>query len=158
MLEEIKSLNLPPYDVLLIGDGSGTIATKCSAWACWRHIAQTDKLELHCGSFSFGTNNFAELIPYIGVLWLDYYEKPIFPRHVCIVTDSEVTAKCGNGEYSRSSNTFLWKQVDMLQEAGYYLKWKHISRNSNRLSAACDKLAGQLRRETEKIMLTNLAD
>lgn len=149
-----SSLDLPDYDVLLIGDGSGTVAQKCSAWACW-YCKPNETPVLHTGTFSLGTNNFAELIPYVSVLWLDAYQKPATPRTVVIVSDSELTVRQGTGEYSKNTSQILWDWIDRMRSIGYHIIWKHVKRNTNPFSAICDREAGNLRREIEKFQLTN---
>ena len=149
-----NDLDLPEYDVLLIGDGSGTVSTKCSAWGCFRFLLETEKLDYYFGGSNLGTNNFAELIPYLNVLWLDHYEGHDIPRRVQIISDSELTVKCATGEYARNYNLPIWNIVDYFKKLGYDIKWKHIARNSNQLHALCDKYAGQLRKEMERFQLT----
>lgn len=156
--ELINNLTLPDFDVLLVGDGSGTVYNKASGWACWRYLKSNDSLKLHCGAATVGSNNFAELLPYISVLWLDMYEwrasgAPT-PRTAVIVTDSELTAKQGTGEYSRNANGILWAGIDYAQSAGYSIIWKHVKRNSNPFNTVCDRNAGKLRKEIEKFQLT----
>lgn len=156
--ELVNNLALPDFDVLLIGDGSGTVASKASAWTCWRYLKASGSLTLHHGTNSFGSNNFAELLPYVSVLWLDMYERQAAglrtPRTVVIVTDSELTAKQGTGEYSRNTNGILWAGIDYAQSAGYNIIWKHVKRNSNPFNTVCDQNAGKLRKEIEKFQLT----
>lgn len=158
MKDEIEKLNkdllLPDYDVLLLGDGSGTIASKASAWSCFRYLKDVNKLEFHYGAHSLGTNNYVELLPYFTVLWLDLYERHATPRRVQIVSDSELTVRQGRREYQRNANGFLWNGLDYLESVGYNIMYKHVARNSNVLHAACDALAGRLRKEMEGFRLT----
>lgn len=157
-IEDIETLSsalkLEEYDALLIGDGSGTVAATPSAWSCWRYLKASKKLELHHGASTFGTNQFAELMPYLGVLWLDHYEKHARPRRIQIVSDSEVTVKCGNKDYGKSANLILWNMLDFLSDEGYLIKWKHVNRNTNDFNAACDRYAGNLRRQIKEFGLT----
>lgn len=152
--EVVNNLALPNFDVLLLGDGSGNSPNTCSAWGCVRYLPLKSLVEVHCGGQTLGTNNFAELMPYLCVLWLDYAEKHPFPRKIEIVSDSEVSVKCGNREYSRNANLPLWASFDCLEKLGYTIHWNHISRNTNPANALCDRLAGQVREEIEKIQLT----
>lgn len=152
----IKELDIKDFDVVLVGDGSGTIYKKASSWACWHYLKSSGSLDLHFGTFSFGTNNFAELIPYVSVLWLDAYTKPAIPRDVVIVSDSELTVKQGTGEYAKNANGILWSGLDYARSAGYNITWKHVKRNSNPLNAKCDEVAGRLRKEIDGFKLTRL--
>lgn len=152
----IRNLSLANFDAFLVGDGSGTTIDTPYAWACFyldMH-SQFNKIFFGCGST--GTNNFAELAPYINVLYYDYYKrkKDVKGRKIEIVTDSEITARCGNKEYSRNCNEILWANLDWLKGQGYEIHWNHIPRNSNPFSLACDQIAG----ETRKKMLTVAKD
>lgn len=151
-----NELGLPSYDVLLLGDASGTIATKASGWACIYYLPLKNETKLHFGATTLGTNNFAELCPYLNVLWLDNtLEKvPTVIRRVEIVSDSELSVKCGNREYSRNANLPLWAGFDCLERLGYRIHWNHVPRNSNLANSLCDKVAGQVRSQIEKMQLT----
>jgi len=155
-IKEISNkLGLPSYDVLLLGDGSGNSANGCSSWGCVRYIPVNNIVEVRFGGASLGTNNFAELMPYLSVLWLDTTEKHSVPRKIEIVSDSELSVKCGNREYKRNANLPLWAAFDCLEQLGYRIHWNHIPRNTNPANTLCDKLAGQVREEIEKIQLTS---
>lgn len=151
----VNGLALPDFDVLLLGDGSGNSLNDCSSWGCVRYIPLNNKIELHFGGQTLGTNNFAELMPYVNVLWLDNAEKHPLPRKIEIVSDSEVSVKCGNREYNRNANLPLWAALDCLERMGYRIHWNHIPRNTNPANALCDRVAGIVREEIEKIQLTS---
>lgn len=154
-IEKLSSeLNLGVYDALLICDGSGTVAATPSAWGCWRYLKATKKLEFHLGATTLGTNNFTELMPILGVLWLDHTEKHARPRQIQVVSDSEVTVKCINKEYGRNANLILWNLLDFMIAEGYLISAKHIKRNSNQFHEACDKYAGGLRKRILDFSLT----
>lgn len=159
MLAEINQLrsdlSIQEYEVLLVSDGSGTVATRASAWCCVRHQKSDNLIDIHYGSANLGTNNFAELVPIVNTLWLDSYEKHKLPRKIVVVSDSELTVKCGNREYARNFNLMFWKSLDYLESIGYTIHWKHVPRNSNPLNSLCDKMAGSLRREIEEFQLTD---
>lgn len=144
-----NQLGLPNYDLLLIGDGSGTTAAKASGWACYVYDYSNESLSFNFGGATLGTNNYAELMPYIQALWLDSVSVHQKPRRVEIVSDSELSVKCGNHEYSRNSNGILWASLDWLELHGYIIHWNHVPRNSNPFSLACDHQAGIMRRQIE---------
>jgi len=146
-------LQLPEHDVLILGDGSGTTIDKPCGWAVWLHFLKTGRAIRLFGGLSGGTNNMAELLPYIQALnLLDYIVRKALDgkpynrtTRVCIVTDSELTAKCGNGEYGRNYNQGLWASVDWFNKNGFHVTFHHVRRNTNPVSAACDELAGEVR-------------
>jgi len=143
-----SSLSLPEHDVMLVGDGSGTRLGEACGW----YVAYLDRRTGECsscgGSGSTGTNNFAELAPYVQALWaIDARDKLAKkPVRVQIVTDSEVTARCGSGQYTRNANGCLWSAVDWFVRSGYLLNWNWVARNSNPISCLCDEESGRLRR------------
>jgi ribonuclease HI len=153
-----QDLELSDCDLILIGDGSGTVADTPSAWSCWRYLVSEKILDFHFGTTSFGTNNYAELFPYLATLWLDHTEKHPLPRKVGIISDSELTVNCGSGKYARNFNLPLWAGLDYLIQTGYIIKWKHIPRNSNPWHALCDRVAGKLRKQMKEFQLTTAKD
>jgi ribonuclease HI len=143
-------LNLPAYDLLLIGDGSGTVKDKPCGFACISYDKLRDNIKIHTGALSHGTNNMAELFPYIHALQCDILEVGPMDkgnRYVEIVSDSELIVKQGRKIYGRYSNRALWKAIDGFEELGYTIHWNHVSRNSNVLNELCDKLAGEMRKK-----------
>jgi ribonuclease HI len=152
---ELK-LDKKDFSLLLIGDGSGTIFTKPCGWACVAWNTITDEVVIHNGSVSSGTNNFAELVPYAHALWYFHQElvsmKSITKPKVEVVSDSEVTVRCGNGVYQRKSNAAIWASVQWyVDNAGFDIHWNHVYRNTNRFSKRCDWLAGQSRTGLESL-------
>jgi ribonuclease HI len=149
-----SQLGISDFDLLLIGDGSGTIHNNPCGWACVAYDRNRKQITFHNGASSSGTNNYAELAPYIHALWHYHYDKTNRKNEtkVAIVSDSEVTVKCGNGEYTRSSNKILWASVLYLEEQeGYKIFWKHVHRNTNIFSKKCDWFAGRSRQSLDEL-------
>lgn len=145
--EELEKLiDLTKYDVVLVGDGSGTSAGEACAWNCLLYETKTNRETWLNGGLSSGTNNVAELLPYITSLWHYDYLNPGKEIRVCIITDSEFTAKCGDGIYEKKINLAYWKALSYFKDIGYKISWKHIYRNTNCISSFCDKKAGELRK------------
>jgi ribonuclease HI len=147
ILGVLTQLGLPKADLYLFGDGSGTTIDKPCGCACL--ACRLGKYSIvHEGGFSKGTNNFAELIPYIHALYYDeYLITQVDGRKVEIVSDSELTVKQGNGEYYRNKNRPLWAAIESFSEMGYKLHWNHVSRNNYWPNILCDSLAGENRRK-----------
>lgn len=151
-----KELNLPEHDLLLVADGSGTIAANCCGWACIAFDTIKTEITIHNGSMSCGSNNFAEIIPFLQALWLyDAQRDAVAMPHprVQIISDSEVSVKHGNREYTRKANGCLWGAFDWFESVGYKIRWNHVHRNTNLLSKKCDWLAGQSRCNLETLRL-----
>jgi ribonuclease HI len=159
-MKELESfavkLNLPECNLLLIGDGSGSTGDKPCGFACIAYDFTTKQYVVHEGGFNHGTNNFAELMPYIHALWWDHqyylrgelYEE----RKVEIISDSELIVKQGNKEYLRTGNGALWGAIDELVWLDYRIHWNHVLRNTNEFSTLCDKLSKENRK---KFLLTS---
>jgi hypothetical protein len=116
------------------------------------------KAVLHVGALSVGTTNYAELAPYVQALWFHHQDHGLAlarPVHVQIVSDSEVTVRCGSGLYARRANGCLWAALRWFEDNGYALRWRHVPRNSNTWSAWADELASGARRALAEV--TSLA-
>jgi ribonuclease HI len=149
-----SELKLAEYDLLLIADGSGTVVNNCSAWACISFNPHESECRTFIGTMNCGTNNFAEIIPFVQALW--HYEAirdaTRFPKpKVELVSDSEVSVLCGNKKYSRKANSSIWAAIDCFESVGYILHWNHVHRNTNALSKRCDWLAGETRKTLESL-------
>lgn len=154
-LEALASeLTLSKFDLLLVGDGSGTICKKSCGWACVAWTPPNNDVVFHNGATSCGTNNFAELFPYVQALWFFEQElrsKSITKRpRVEIISDSEVTVRCGNKIYARSANGCLWASIEYFERI-FDIHWTHIYRNTNKFSKKCDWLAGGTRVALDKL-------
>jgi hypothetical protein len=158
IFEELaKGLGLSEYDILIVGDGSGTVADKSCGWYCLSYNKSARQVIPYFGGVSGGTNNLAELEPgifglwsYRQVLWSLYVRSggnkgDFKPLRMVIVSDSEVTVRCGNKQYSRNANAPLWASIDWFERKGYTLTWFHVPRNSNPLNELCDARAGKVR-------------
>lgn len=138
-------LDLPPHDLLLVGDGSGTTADRPCGWCCY--AACDGNVVVHYGGTSHGTNNYAELALFLHALWhFDATAKRQAKTRVCLVSDSELTVRCGNRQYARNANGALWASADWFETHGYALRWFHVRRNSNPYHTSCDAIAGIVRR------------
>jgi ribonuclease HI len=148
-LEQLaRDLALPGCDLLLVGDGSGSVYNQPAGWACAAYDSRKRRAVLHAGAVSGGTNNYAELAPYLQALWhhhQDHGQAPVTPVKTVIVSDSEVTVRCGNRLYSRNANLCLWAAIDWFEQQGYQLTWRHVRRNSNPWHAWADTIAGRMR-------------
>jgi ribonuclease HI len=142
------------FDVLLIADGSGTSIGKPCGWTCFLfQKGQQEPIEL-TGGYSSGTNNFAELIPFVHGLWHFHGTRRGNSKKVTraiLVSDSEVTVRCANGEYARNANLPIWAAIDWFSENGYRLHWRHIPRNSVEVHAKADASSKQIRHVFESM-------
>jgi ribonuclease HI len=150
-----EQLNLSDFDLLLVGDGSGTVYHQPAGWACVSYDRTLREAYVHTGAVSCGTNNFAELAPFVQALW--YHHQAIHPLtsdplRVTIISDSEVTVRCGNRQYARNANGSLWAAIAWFEEHGFDLNWRHIPRNSNAWAAWVDFVAKTGRCTMEELL------
>ncbi len=151
------------WDVLIVGDGSGTTWNNSCGWAS---VLIDKKLrlrkELH-GAMNFGTSYLAELMPYVQALsW--YVEGPgrnllheklmISPAaavKIHIITDSETVAKQGQGRANRRCGHYYWQMFEAIQESGFEIGWHHLGRTKLSLNCLCDYLAGTCRKSIDVV-------
>jgi len=144
----VHEQGLGDFDLLLVGDGAGSVHAQPAGWACVAYDRRKQQAVLHAGAVSSGTNNFAELTPFIHALWFhhqDHSQAPAVPVQVNIITDSEVTVRCGNGQYARRANGCLWVAVAWFEQNGYRLHWHHVRRGSNIWNTWVDSIGEQAR-------------
>ena len=149
-----EELHLPDHELLLVGDGSGTVYQQPAGWACVAYDRLKPQVVVHAGGLTCGTNNFAELAPYVQALWhhhQDHGQAPRVPVEVAIVSDSELTVRCGNRQYSRNANGCLWAAIDWFETRGYRLHWQHVRRASNSWNVWADQAAAYIR----SVIVTN---
>ena len=147
-LEDLaRTRDLAEYDLLLVGDGSGTVYTEPAGWSCLAYDRIKDSIVLHAGAVTAGTNNFAELAPYFHALWVHHQEHPLGgPFRAHVVSDSELTVRCGNRQYARRANGSLWAAIEWFERHGYRLRWHHVARATSPWNRLADEVAGRARR------------
>jgi ribonuclease HI len=143
------ALDLGPFDLLLVGDGSGEDYTRPAGWACTAYDIAKKKAVIHAGVCTAGTNNSAELVPYIHALWFfnqEHQHDGARSYQVAVVSDSEVTVRCGNGQYQRRANGCFWSGIEWFEAHDFVFRWHHVRRNSNAWSTYADAVAGKARK------------
>jgi ribonuclease HI len=150
-----EELRLTDHDLLLVGDGSGSVYHRPTGWACVAYDRLKPQVTVHAGALTCGTSNFAELAPYVQALWYhhqDHGQPTQADTDVALVSDSEVVVRCGNRQYSRNANACLWAAIEWFERCGYRLTWRHVRRASIDWNVWADRIAGYLRSlvETEE--------
>lgn len=143
MRDVFSSLQLESCEIVLVGDGSGTTSSSPYGWCVLAFTRSGDVTRITRGG-SGGTNNHAELEPYVYALQFVHNNK--MGRKIGIISDSEVTVRCGNGQYERRANAALWAAIEWFERNGYEIVWRHVPRNSNPASSYADKVAGMVRK------------
>lgn len=144
MLKEIyQSLGIS-CQIFLVGDGSGSLAKDPCGWYTGVYYPETDEEGCFYGAFSTGTNNCAELMPYVQALSSHWaLKRP--ERQTVIISDSLITVNCGNRKNSRSANLPLWAAIDCIVAYGYNIQWIHMPRNSNGAMRHADEFSKEIR-------------
>jgi hypothetical protein len=137
-------------DILVLGDGSGTTVGLPCGWYALVYDPTTQSVTRHCGSSS-GSNNYAELVTYACAIVCHHLgrhgpRRLTHRRGVLVASDSELTVRCGNGNYRAAANIQLWEAVGWLGKLGYDLKWVHVPRNSNPFHVEADREAKRMRK------------
>ena len=127
------------YDYVAVADGSGTtLGQPCGSFLTFLKKDSQEPVWLMTTASS-GTNNYAELYPFLNFLW--WLESCKVERaKLLFVSDSEVTVRCAMGLYSRKANLGLWAMYDFYAKR-FEIVWKHVLRNSNPINEECDERA-----------------
>lgn len=167
-LEEVLlQLGIANWDVLLVGDGSGTTLERGSGWASILIDHHTGLRKCFWGGMSTGTVNLAELMPYLqGLTWYSRTHGParlhdLRVRHrrpesclqVHIVSDSEIVVHQGQGKVRRKANYELWAAMDAVAALGYMIHWHWVGRDRLALNMVTDHLSRLARQAAESIKL-----
>lgn len=153
----LSDLKIRDWDVLLVGDGSGSGWDVGVGWSCIVIDKYTKTRKLIYGGGNTGTVNIAELMAYVhAMLWYSGHtgkelkkQNPGKTIKVHIVTDSRVIVGQGVRTTSRSldgvANRALWACMNDLARQGYSFHYHWIDRMSNELNWAADQMAGRAR-------------
>lgn len=159
LTELAASLGAKPFDLMLVGDGAGSFAHTPCGWFVTAYERASGSVWEHHGGASGGTNNYAELEPFVFSLWA--YRHVLWAYHtgklpgqgplsaaprVFCVSDSEWAVKCGNGDYQRKMNLPLWASIEWFEEKGWQFQWAHVPRNSNPFNEKADRQAKLVRK------------
>jgi ribonuclease HI len=152
MLERLK---IDKWDILLIGDGSGSNYNYACGWGCISVLRDTFEREVWYGGMSKGTVNLAEMMAYIQPLNAfvareDERRKNGGKRRVLqvhIITDSEYVREQGsNGDLLPRRNGAMWRIFDDYTRQGFQLHWHWIPRDTVELNAFADLLSKEARK------------
>jgi len=149
----LERLNISPteWDLLLIGDGSGSNWNFECGWGCVSIQSDTLARKAWYGAMSSGTVNFAEIMAYIQPLtWYVHREQQMRKegfgstyRNVHILTDSRYVQKQGERGDARGKlkNKALWQLFKSFSSQGIIVHWHWIPRESVELNQFADRLS-----------------
>jgi|GEM_PF-6455429 len=157
----VESLEIEDWDIVIIGDGSGSNWKYGCGWASVSVERDTFKQRFWCGCLNYGTVNIAEMMAYLQPLNAfaaieDQRRKekksPRF-RQVHIITDSEYCQIQGeSGNLSPRKNGAFWRMFEDFQRRGLVLNWHWVERDKidlNRYVDAASKAARLLMKEND---------
>jgi ribonuclease HI len=162
-------LGIDDWDLLLVGDGSGSRWGYQMGWACVAMERDSFDRRVFYGGANDGTVNFAEMMAYLAPLaW--YLNKVTIGRredktaysvkNVHIITDSEHVETKGNAAASVTSpaNTVLWAAFELINRQGIRLHWHHVKRETVGLNVFCDVLSKAGRHLIQDVQSLELID
>ena len=156
-------LNIPldNWDVVLVGDGSGSKWNYSVGWGCVAIHRNRMEREVFYGGMNDGTVNIAEAMAYLAPLSKyaaevaaedkerrrNHPSTPPATREVHIITDSEYTRRRGEGTDSVNfkKNAVLWAGYEMFNRQGIFLHWHHLPREDAELNHYADLLSKESR-------------
>lgn len=155
------------WDIVLVGDGSGSGWLDPCGWASVLIEKLTDCRRTFYGGMNAGSINLAELLPYVHALsWYHarFGEDRLARSHgilrVHILTDSEVTKNVGTRVMLHGTlpkgNRAMWATILEFGRMGYRMTFHWIGRETMALNWLCDALAGNARAAVKDIVLQDL--
>lgn len=156
LLKKIN-VNQDDWDLLLVGDGSGTVWQNAMGWASTL-IFRNGNRRLFRGSCNAGSNNVAEMIAYVHpLLWLTSNKTPLDlsrpeAYQVHVVTDSLYVVQGINRTIIPNSNYMLWNAL--WASEGYNLKLiaHHVHKDVLALNRLAHNEANAARKQEQKLI------
>jgi len=146
----LQHLQVPAWDILLVGDGSGSTWEGACGWSCVLVDRQTRGRKLFFGGMNVGSNYLAEAMPYLhALLW--YHQASGKGRihkfglqRVAIVTDS---ASFTNGLISTNPEALpmFWGAWNEMKRMGYVIEPRWLRRSTISMNVLVDMIAGKSR-------------
>lgn len=141
------------WDILLVGDGSGTTSTSRGGWGCVGiEHSRPLKVETFFGGTSYGSNIRCELLAYVFPL-IYYAELANAGTRVHVVTDCKYVTQRGEQRtrYKKMQHKPLWTAVDSCRRAGLVIDWHWVPRDTYGLNKLAHKLANKSRKAMEQV-------
>lgn len=154
----LEQFHIENWDFLIAADGSGSGWSGPIGWCAILIDKKTGPQEPLLGGLSSGTINMAELAPII--IGLRYYRECMHSGLAMptghLITDSKVTAYCGNNLYRKRANAELWAAFAAISTS-FVLHWHLTPRDTNPLQILADRYAGIARKalKRENLKLEN---
>lgn len=147
----LEELGIEDYDLLLVGDGSGSSWGKPCGWATVAVEKTSFQRQVFYGSMSQGTSSISELMAYLQpLLWyVDVTKKrrkeqDLRPsiKKVHILTDNAYCQKSGEQNQLRAKQgSALSVMLNSIAAQGFDIRWHWIRRESVGLNIYTDRLS-----------------
>ena len=159
----LRNLKIQPteWDVLIVGDGSGTTWERECGWGSVLIDKHSFMRIPFWGGFNLGTVNVAEMMAYLHpILWLIKNRKHwlLTTLKIHIVTDSQYVANGINSVQVGSENQTLWQALLSAKRHGIRLTGHWIPRDTLDLNQLAHNLANQSRLSQQGLIDKALKD
>jgi hypothetical protein len=148
----LARLKITKWDLILVGDGSGSQRDKECGWAVTAIKRNSRKRLVFYGAMNMGSVNFAEMMAYLQPLtWYMNEVKAArskdgrarrSDRHIHIITDSAYCQRRGDDrDTSMYVNKVLWGVFELINRQGFKLEWHWEKRETVALNMYADRLS-----------------
>lgn len=169
------ALQLPrddAWDVVLVGDGSGSHYGYPGGWGVKIYDRLSDTSAVLWGGLSDTTVNVCELSPYVyGLLWhvhnhgKDHWSRRVQqcgpgvapePLKTYVLTDCAIIAAQGSQQAERLTNEPLWRSLESCKFSIYDVTWVYQERDQTNDNRLCDILSKASRKAIAPVFADNL--
>lgn len=149
LAELTDALEIDNWDLLLVGDGSGSRPGRPTGWACVAYDKERKSKTLWYGASNSGSNNAAECSAYIAPL-VDYQNRVADSgvqrlRRVVIVSDSEYTVKLINCSARPKKNQIYWGVFNSARSSGLLVGAHWLRREASIANSIADRVSKEAR-------------
>jgi ribonuclease HI len=147
----LRELGITKWDLILVGDGSGSTWQREAGWAVTALEKTRMERKVFYGAMNCATSQIAEIMAYVHpLLWyVDHCSTAhkMRMRHAHVITDSSYVRNQGEKDYRNPGcHELLWSSLSMMSRLGIDLHWHWIPRQSAALNVYADALAGAARK------------
>lgn len=133
------------WDVLLVGDGSGTTSTNSGGWACLAvERGRPLRAQTFYGGTNHGSNIRCELLAYVFPL-MHYAENAGDGLRIHVITDCKYIKQAGEKKIEKKKHKPLWTAVETCKRAGITINWHWIPRDTHGLNKMAHIVANRSR-------------
>lgn len=162
----LNHLRIQTWDVVIIGDGSGSGWDIGVGWAAGLVDRYSNARKLFFGGMNCGTVTLGEIFPYLhAMVWYVSKDGPGKARRkqaaargrcveVHIITDSQVVVTHGSNPGSRRAHRELWASMDAYAHSGYNIHYHHVGRDVIDMNILMDEVARCAREALKNVVPT----